>query len=393
MVEKFPKSAENNMEFRGTVSDNSEKESGVVAADKGIVNKIRNAINSKVMESRKPSPYETTVGIYGGKLDKDKDGRLVYDTRGLWSRIDQLGDRVLRSFDEHHAKNPIKMALRNPKEFLKLLPLIVDSKRYRGTPEQTMDNVKRFGLEEYYGPHEWGIEIKDQEVFKNAIGLQDIFRQDKIDSPVLNGIDRFESTGRAVDYMRELHEKAGGIAEGNAYMFLFTEKEGNKVDKPILMIPTEVYNSKKNISEVEKKATDFLDFLASVGFEEYRRSNDWESVRKVLDLALDHYGDKKIISIVASYVRRGRLTLANDIAFRDGFGFDASEKTAEVGNNAITKKPASTSRTYRLSHQVFSAHNTQRLTADPRITTELRNVVVDRCNNYVRSMSGEEISG
>jgi len=341
-------------------------------SESGIINKIRTLINSKVEESKLPTKeglgYESTMGVYGGKLARDEQNRLVYDTRGLWSKIDQWGDRVLRSFDEHHVRKPLAMFLRRPGAFLKLLPFIVDSKRYRGTPKQTMENVERLGLEEYYGEHPWGIEIKNPELFSHLIGLQDIFRQDQINHPAIADIDRFEALGKVVDYMKEIHATAGGIAEGNAYTFLFSENDGKQVDKPLLMIPTEIYNPEKNISEIEKKATDLLDLFASIAVEEYRRSKDWESVRKAFGEILEHYQGKKVIAMVASYVGRGRLTLPGDT---EGLNFE-------------------TSPTYRAARHAFAAHNTQRLSAkNPEITAQVRQEIVDACRNYVNSHPDE----
>ena len=348
-------------------------EEEIPVESKGFINRIRELVNSKVQESRLPTKeglgYESTMGIYGGKLASDTEGRMVYDTRGLWSRVDQWGDRILRSFDEHHARWPWKIARSRPMQFVKILPFIVDSKRYRGTPEMTMDNIERLGLEDYYGPHEWGIEVKQPEVFTHAIGLQDVFRQDLIQSPVLDKIDRFEAEAAAVRYMKELHDTAGGIAEGNVYTFLFEKAEGGKAEKPFLMIPTETYNPEKHISLIEQKATDLLDFLASVGMEEWRRSQSlknederWASMKKAWDVALSSYGDKKVISMVASYVRRGRLTLPGDI---EALEFE-------------------TSSTYRQSRKVFAAHNTQRLTAVADISAELRRRIIGACEQYTK---------
>lgn len=341
----------------------------LASADKGIINKIRKFINSNVAESKLPTKeglgYESTIGIYGGRLVKDEQGRLVYDTRHFKSKFDVWGDRLLRSFDEHHPKQPGKMALRNPLRFLKLLPFIVDSKRYRGTPEQTLENIKRFGLEDMYGAHPWGIEIKDPEAFSHLFGLQDIFRQDLINSEAIADIDRFEALGSATDYIKQIHETVGGIAEGNVYTFLFKEKTDHKVDKPTMMIPTEIYNPEKNISDIEKKSTDLLDFMASVGIEEFRRSKDWDSVRNAFALILQRYGNIDVIRMVKSYTKRGRLTLPNDIK-----GLDFK-----------------TSATFRAIRPGFAAHNTQRLGADPEITAQLRREIIDACEKSAPSVN------
>jgi len=102
--------------------------------------------------------------------------------------------------------------------------------------------------------------------------------------------------------------------------------------------------------------------LASAGIEEFRRSKDWDSVNKTLDLILDHYGDPKIIEIVKSYAKRGRLTLPNDI---QGLDFK-------------------TSATFGATRPAFAAHNTQRLSADPAITVQLRNEIISRCESYLK---------
>lgn len=357
-------------------TESKEAEREASASDQGLVNEVRKFVNSRVQESKLPTKeglgYESTVGVYGGKLDKDEQGKLVYDTRGFWSKVDQWGDRVLRAFDEHHAQKPGAMFLRHPGEFLKMLPLVVDSKRYRGTPEQTMDNVKRFGLEDYYGAHPWGIEIKDQEAFSHALGLQDIFRSDLIDHPALADIDRFQALGAAAGYMHTLHDTVGGMAEGNAYSFLFTEKKDGQVAKPIIMIPTMVYNPEKHVPPIEQKATDLLDLLASAAVEEYRRSQSWENIRKAFTAVFDNYQDKKVIAMVASYVKRGRLTLPGDLA---GLDFE-------------------TSPTYNLSRKAFAAHNTQRLNVtDPEATPQIRRELVEACQRYLGNTAGEKKGG
>jgi hypothetical protein len=364
-LDKFPSNKPKSEQEGAPEAELREVAEEVSASDQGIVNQLRKWINSRVQESKLPTKeglgYESTMGVYGGKLAKDDEGRLVYDTRGFWSKIDQWGDRLLRSFDEHHARKPGAMFRRRPFGFMKLLPFVVDSKRYRGTPEQAVDNIRRFGLTDYYGAHPWGVEVKNPDLFSHSIGLQDIFRQDQIDHPALADIDRFEALGTAAEYMHSLHETAGGIAEGNAYSFLFTEKKDGKVEKPIIMIPTEIYNPEKHISDVEKKATDLLDLLASSAAEEYRRSKEWGSVRKALETVLGHYGDEKVIAMVASYVKRGRLTLPGDI---EGLAFE-------------------TSPTYRASRRAFAAHNTQRLTIkSPEVTPQFRQEIIDACERY-----------
>ena len=344
-------------------------------SEKGVINGIRKIVNGRMEESKLPTKkgwgYESTVGVYGGKLRNDDEGRLVYDTRGVWSKIDRWGDRILRSFDEHQVRKPGTMIARRPKTFLKLLPFIVDSKRYRGTPEQAMENVHRLGLDEYYGAHPWGMEIKDPERFSHMIGLQDIFRQDQINHPEIKDIDRFEALGETAKYMRSLHEKVGGVAEANVWSFLFAKKEGNKVGEPLMIMPTEIYNPEKHVPLIEQEATELLDLMASAAIEEYRRTEDWESVRKCLRTALESYGDTKVAAMVASYIKRGRLTLGGDT---EGLDFDT---------DAI----------YRNARKVFSAHNVQRLgIKNPDATAQIRSEIVAACEEFENAGPGKELA-
>jgi hypothetical protein len=50
-----------------------------------------------------------------------------------------------------------------------------------------------------------------------------------------------------------------------------------------------------------------------VAIEEYRRSQkNWVSVDHALKIVLDRYNDVDVIAMVASYIKRGRLTLPLD---------------------------------------------------------------------------------
>ena len=53
----------------------------------------RDKIVSIVNESQMPTKdYESTVGIFGGILKYDDEGKMVYDTTGIVSKIDRSGD-------------------------------------------------------------------------------------------------------------------------------------------------------------------------------------------------------------------------------------------------------------------------------------------------------------
>ncbi|MDO8638315.1 MAG: hypothetical protein Q7R43_01975 [Candidatus Daviesbacteria bacterium] len=299
---------------------------------------VRDLINSVVNEAKLPTQealgYESTVGIYGGKLVTDPEGKMVYDTRGVASKIDQKGDAVLRTYDEHTVKNPSELLKKHPKWFLKFI--FPGSKRYRGIKEEIAENAKRLGLEEYYGLHPWGIEIKKPEIFKSGRTLQDIYRADLINSTELSDIDRFTALAEAAKYIRNIHDQYGAIGEIVASDIIFRGEEGNKLARPILNIPDLVYNPKKITSETEKKATDVLDFLMEIGFEEFRRSKDWEETKKALKTIVENYGDEKVIQATKSLAKRGRLTLT-------------------------------------------SQHNQARLGVDKELTGELRKIVIEIC--------------
>lgn len=170
-------------------------------SEKGYFDKLRRAIQGEVNESRLPNTdYESTVGVYGGKLVLDSEGKLVYDTRGLVSRVDRKGDSVLRTYDEHLVKEPWKLLKRHPRWFFRFLA--PGPKRYRGRQEEIMENVKRLGLADYYGIHQNGIEIKKPEIYAKGVALQDIYRADLINSDKLKEIDRFEALAFAAQYIR-----------------------------------------------------------------------------------------------------------------------------------------------------------------------------------------------
>jgi hypothetical protein len=347
----------------------------VANSDKGILTSIREWVNSKVAKGTFPSEqtlgYKSSMGIYGGDIKETVEGKMIYDVQGFWNRIDQWGDRFLRSYDDHHARNPLAMAWRKPGAFIKILPFIVDSKRYRGTPEQALigkdpavPRVAQLGLQDMYGLHPNGIEIKQPEVFKRSIGLQDIFRADKIKNTDLLKIDRFQALAAATDYMWKLHQRVdGGIAEGNIYSFLFAAHNDGKVSAPYLMIPTEIYNPEKKISPLEQKATDLLDLLASAAFEEMRRSNSTAETDRAINTVLESYADEEVISMVSSYLKRGRLTLPNDLL---GIQFE-------------------TTVAYRGTRPLAALHNTQRLTVDPELSMDIRQRIQERCDNFVNT--------
>lgn len=326
--------------------------------EKGYFDRLRKAIQGKVNESRlSNTDYQSTVGVYGGKLVLDSEGRLVYDTRGLVSKVDRSGDAVLRTYDEHLVKKPWELLKRHPRWFFRFLA--PGPKRYRGTRQEIMENIERLGLTEYYGPHQNGIEIKKPEVYTKGVALQDIYRADLIDSDKLKEINRFEALASASQYISKIHTEHGGIGELVPGDIIFQDEKEGAAQNPVLNLPDIVYNKEKNIGEKEKKATDLLDFLASIGTEELRRSEDWQEVEKALKIILENYADQKVIALTASFARRGRLTLQGD---------------TEILNlpNTFTKK----------KRFVFSQHNKARLGTKTNFEARLRQTIIEVCEKF-----------
>ena len=280
----------------------------------GLFGAMRKKVQGVMNESRLPSEeYESTIGIYGGKLKYDKDGKMVIDRRGIVSKIDKTGDAVLRTFDEHVLKEPWKLLTRHPKAFLHFLA--PGPKRYRGSNEEVLENAERLGLSEYYGSHENGIEIKKPELFTQGVHLQDVYRSDIIDSDKLKETDRFQALAEAAKYTRDLHDNHGAVGELNIFHFIFQKDAAGVLKDPVIYMPDIVWNKDKNTSEIDKKATDILDLLSSVFAEEYRRSQNFEDVNKAINTVLENYVDKEVIEMVRSYIGRGRLTLQGDAEF------------------------------------------------------------------------------
>lgn len=271
----------------------------------------RERINKVMNESRLPNEnYESTVGVYGGRMRHDEAGKMIYDMKGLVSKIDQAGDIFLRNYDEHVMKEPWKLLRRHPELFFKML--LPEPKRYRGRPDEIMANVKALGLEEYYGEHENGIEIKQPELYTQGLALQDIYRADLIDDEKLQSIDRFEALRRSGAYLSQIHQKAG-VGEVLASDIIFMPEGEDNLSKAVLNLPDIVYNEKKEVPLQEKRATDLLDFLANMGMEEARRSENNEAeIVRAMEAILADYNDYNTLLLTTSFVKRGRLMLAGD---------------------------------------------------------------------------------
>lgn len=346
----------NNFEKQPQLNPNKE--------EKGFIDKILARIQEKFRESRLPTKealgYESTVGVYGGKINYDSDGKMVFDMRGIISQIDRAGDAILRTYDEHTTKNPLEMFNKHPNWFFRFLTPA--AKRYRGAPQEIAENAKRLGLEEEYALHDWGIEIKDSEIYKSGRPLQDIFRSDLIENNDLNEIDRFKALAQSAEYIRNIHDKFGAIGEVLPSDIIFRKKENASISEPVLNIPDIIYNQEKQTSEKDKKTTDLLDLTMSIGIEELRRSKDWNETQKAIRTILESYKDKEIIELLESFVKRGRLTMQ--------------------GN----KEAIGLSKTSAILRPLMAMHNKARLNFDKDTTSNLRELIVVECEDYLKNL-------
>jgi hypothetical protein len=313
-------------------------------------------VSNQFVKNRLPSEqYQSTVGVYGGKIESTPDGKMVYSiNQGFFNKIDVAGDKFLRRFDDHVAKEPWKMLTTHPKEFLNVV-FKSEPMRHRGTKEEIGANIQRLGLSEYYSLSERGIEIKKPEVFTQGIAIKDIFRADQINSPVLKDIDRFQALAEETKYLKSVHEKYGAAGDFIDDV-MFQKKDGARVSEPVLNIPDVVLTPSQrhmarleleNASQMKKakakelgisvenvqldeseqnaveqkvkeriskdqKATDVAELLTWTAFEEFRRSNDPLSVGKAMTTIIENYNDPVILSITRSFIRRGRPTLAGE---------------------------------------------------------------------------------
>lgn len=323
------------------------------------LNKVRDSINGKMNESRIPTEnYESTLGVYGGKIKMEADGKMVWNNQGVISKIDKWGDTILRTYDDHVVKDLGELISRHPKLFFQFLA--PGTKRYRGTKEEIFENVKRLGLENTYGLHENGIEIKDQDLYLKGLPLQDIYRSDLIEGDNVDGFDKLQALEESGKYLRKIHDEHGGIGEVNIGDIIFKKHENGQVSEPILNMPDIIFNEEKNIGEKEKKATDILDFIISVGAEDFRSSGgDLNSVREAMKKVLESYNDKSVISLVKSYIKRGRLTLLGD----------ADSQAVNIPENTFTTK----------NRAIFTKHNEARIVNNKDIETSLKDIGLEVC--------------
>ena len=278
-------------------------------------------VAGKMNEMRLPTEeglgFQSTVGIYGARVVRDKQARLVYDMTGGLSRLNAFGDCRLRVYDEHIGiSNPLRVRQTHPGAFWEHYSIVYQvihpgPKRYRGTPEEILLNVRRLGLEEFYGGHPRGIEIRKPEIYTNGFALQDIWRADRIESSLLGRINRFQAVEAAARHLHKIHDTFGAVGEVLPSDIIFRHLDGSVVKDPVLNLPDIVFNPNKSFGRVEQKVIDLLDFMISIGFEELHRTADPQNVSEALERIVRGYGRDNVIrwtGIFAGF-RRKRLTL------------------------------------------------------------------------------------
>lgn len=356
--------------------------------------------------------YQTELSFYGGKIKQDPNGKYVYDSRGVINTIDKQGDRRLRSADEQiintdlarehrrrfwrrklnkllertHIKSPSEeqkrmnetweankpkwegkerrvnsVASKSPARLALEGFVLGKSMRHRhiGTAEEIRENVSRLGLEEYYGPHAWGIEFKKPEIFTQGVSLYDVVVAKKEGKEPLEDVDQQQAFAEAGKYIRQVHDEHGGIGELLIMDIQFQKKEGSKLSDPVLGLPDIVWDKDATLSETAKKATDVMDFLVNTAFWQRRAGMQPADITHVLNTFIKSYGDLKVIQAVRAFVNpdRGsrRLTMAG-----------------ETGHGGIARK-------------LSEMHNAARLGVIPEETKNVRQEVFDVVNNYVQT--------
>lgn len=355
--------------------------------------------------------YDTSVGFFGGAIQTDSEGKIFFNMKGgnLLDKIDRAGDPRLRTTDEHIAnaelfaghrarvwKSRVNGALEYfhlkgrseeqkaaiatseqnkpkwdakpsvqklaPRSILKLASegfIGGYSMRYRGTPEEIMDNVKRLGLEDYYGAHKNGIEFKKPEIYTEGVSLYDIVVAEKEGKEPLKGVDRSQALADSAKYLKEIHDSHGGIGEFLIMDVQFQNRDGNTVSNPVLGLPDIVWNQKATLSETAKKATDLMDFLVNLSFWERKANYEPDVMDRDLDTILQNYGDKKVIQAVRAFInpdrKSKRLTLPGEA-------------------KGLSAKPS-------------TGHNTARLGAETQWSSEVRQKVFNSTVRFLHPTS------
>lgn len=350
---------------------NSAKRSGLQSG----IDKATELVHGFVRKSLPNSMYESSIPVYGGEFVQDPEGKMVLDVRFVRPEVavDVIGDKFLRSYDDHTIKNPSEMLRRHPRKWLEFVFRSAPP-RYRGSREQILENIKRLGLTEYYGAHPWGIEIKKPEIFNKGFALQDVLRKREIGAEVLADIDPFQALSEATAYIKKIHDTRGPFGDlvGD---IMFQRKEGSRVVDPVLNVPDvilspskarmdlireslrrkgvaegEIGGEARKVIASEQKATDILEHIIYCGFEIARQTKSEDDVRRAMKTIVGAYGDKDILKIVGRFLGRGRPTLP--------------------GSDSLLK-------------EIFSQHNTKHLMADSKNADLVRRAAIGELAEYL----------
>ncbi len=213
------------------------------------------------------------------------------------------------------------------------------SLRYRGNLPEIYSNIRRLGLENQYGPHENGIEVKHPEIYKDGTSMLDIAlatEEGKPEKTPLVGIDLEDAFVKATKYVREIHER-GPIGELLLADIQFKTREGNKVSDPVLGVPDIVWNDYTVSSDRARKATDMLDFMANTAFILRKSGKTPGEIQKYLDTIVTTYNDSDVMRSVRAFANPDRtsgkrLTLPGEKG--EGLRFVSNwHNTARLGAN------------------------------------------------------------
>lgn len=261
---------------------------------KGLIDRSGSLMRKLVSESRKPSlGFVSEVECFGGKWKLNEHGTLYFDMSGAISRLDRFGDRILRRWDDN-----VPRLTGNMFDILRGNLL-----RYRGNPREIYENVMRLNLTRHYAHYQDGIVVLNPECFTTAVSLLDIFRLD-----CFAGVDREKAVQRAAKFLALTHQKNGPVGEVLPSDVLFEQVvQGMEVDYPFWGIPDIVPAEGANFDRL--KALDLLDFVFSVGFEEYRKSGSSVNAQTIALKALEAYSNWTVIYVAHCMLELSRYTL------------------------------------------------------------------------------------
>lgn len=247
-----------------------------------------------VSESRKPAiGYESTVVFFGGRLEQQASGSVLFRMTRFLSRLDRFGDWVVRRWDD-----AVPWMYGSAWQIFKGKLL-----RYRGNPEQIWCNVRRLELSGVYEYHRDGVMIIAHEKYRRAVSLQDIYRLHQF-----RWVDRRQAVMDATKFLAESHARYGHIGEVLPSDILFGHVvEGSVVADPFWNIPDIV--AAAGADSVDLAARDLLDFVFSVAFEEFRHHRDFVETWSMVSLILHSYDRRDVIKRAKEALEESQYSL------------------------------------------------------------------------------------